>query len=335
MRIYLVGKTSVCVLEAIVNLVLSTVRHLGLSNKIMAHSYITDSHITLAVLMTCHNRRDITLSCLEALQKQANLSAVDLCVYLVDDGSSDGTSEAVKASYPSVKILHGDGSLFWVGGMRLAFAEALKSSHDYYIWLNDDTLLEPDAFSTLIETHQSLMQQGYPNSIVASSVRDIDSGELTYGGRVKSSKHFYHKFRSIEPGNEPKKCDTMQGNCVLIPQSVAAKVGNLDKAFIHTMGDIDYGLRASKLGCSVWIAPGYLGNCSQNSVRGNWADTEISLIQRLRKVIQPKAFPIKPWTVFARRHKGKFWFVYWILPYLRAVVGYRKLSASPSFRENT
>ncbi|MHC5831198.1 MAG: glycosyltransferase family 2 protein, partial [Nostoc sp.] len=75
----------------------------------------------LAVIMTCFNRRETTLICLRALAQQTK----SFDVYLTDDGSSDGTSKAVKVFYPQVQILQGNGNLFWVGGMRLAFAEAM------------------------------------------------------------------------------------------------------------------------------------------------------------------------------------------------------------------
>jgi GT2 family glycosyltransferase len=80
-----------------------------------------------AVLITCHNRKPKTLACLAALFNQELSPEVTIDVYLVDDGSTDGTAEAVHQAYPQVKILQGDGSLFWNRGMRKAFAEALIS----------------------------------------------------------------------------------------------------------------------------------------------------------------------------------------------------------------
>lgn len=282
----------------------------------------------LAVLITCYNRRDTTLACIQALYQQDAI----FDVFLVDDGSSDGTASAVKSHYPDINIIKGDGNLFWVGGMRLAFAEALKYNYDYYLWLNDDTLLEDNALSNLLNAHQTLTQRGYPHSIVVGSVKDPVTGEHTYGGRVRSQGWFSNTFKPVKPGKEPKECDTMQGNIVLIPNLVAEKVGNLDAAFIHTMGDLDYGLRARKLNCYVWVAPDYVGICSRNSVRGSWADTNLPLTERLQKVFQTKAFPIRAWTVFTRRHSGSFWFIFWTFPYLRALVGYKNLKVS-SFRE--
>ena len=283
----------------------------------------------LAVLLTCHNRRDTTLSCLKALYKQDAL----FDVFLVDDGSSDGTADAVKSYYPDVNITKGNGNLFWVGGMRLAFAEALKYNYDYYLWLNDDTLLKSDALPRLLDTHKLLIQRGRPNSIVVGSVEDPVTGAHTYGGRVRTNSWFSNTFKPLIPDCEPRECDTMQGNAVLIPSIVADKVGNLDSAFIHTMGDLDYGLRARKLGCSVWVSPGYIGVCSRNSMCGSWADTNLPLTERLQKVFQTKAFPLSAWTVFVKRHSGRFWFVFWIFPYLRALIGYKNLSVS-SFKES-
>ena len=56
-----------------------------------------------------------------------------MTVYLVDDGSRDGTSRSVAVRFPQISILEGDGSLFWNGGMRKAFAQRLPKVFDGYI----------------------------------------------------------------------------------------------------------------------------------------------------------------------------------------------------------
>ena len=284
----------------------------------------------LAVIMTCYNRRNTTLACLNALYQGKN----DCDVYLTDDGSSDGTTEAVKAEYPEVQILQGNGNLFWVGGMHLAFGEAIKYQYDYYLWLNDDTFLEANAVSKLLQLHQNLTELGYPDSIVVGSTKDSITGKATYGGAVKSKKWYSNKFEFLEPSSVIQKCDAMYGNCVLIPKSVAAKVGNIDTAFVHSLGDLDYALRARKLGCKIWAAPGYIGTCTKNSIRNSWADTNLNLLERLKKVLQIKAFPLKSWTIFCSRHSGPFWIFYWFLPYIRAIIGYKDLATSPTFSED-
>jgi GT2 family glycosyltransferase len=284
----------------------------------------------LAVIMTCFNRYKTTLTCLGALYQQTK----SFDVYLTDDGSSDGTSEIVKASYPQVRILKGNGNLFWVGGMRLAFAEAMQRDYDYYLWLNDDTILESKTFERLLSIHEQLSKEGHKNSILVGTTKDSLTGKASYGGAVKSCKWYSNKYEFLGSTQLLQECDTMFGNCVLIPHAVAKKLENIDAAFIHSLGDLDYGLRARKLGYSIWVAPEYVGTCSKNSIRNSWVDTKLPVLERLKKVVQVKAFPFKPWATFCRRHSGTFWLIYWFLPYLRAIIGYKNLAASPTFAED-
>ncbi|MCC5665172.1 glycosyltransferase family 2 protein [Nostoc sp. CHAB 5784] len=284
----------------------------------------------LAVVMTCYNRRNTTLACLHTLYEQTN----HCDVYLTDDGSSDGTAQAIKAEYPEVHILQGNGNLFWVGGMHLAFGEAIRNQYDYYLWLNDDTFLEANAVSKLLQIHQNLTEQGYSDSIVVGSTQDPITGRATYGGAVKSKKWYSNKFEFLKPSSVIQKCDAMYGNCVLMPKTVVAKVGNIDTAFVHTLGDLDYALRARKLGCQIWVAPGYVGTCTKNSIRNSWVDTNLTILERLKKALQIKAFPLKSWTIFCSRHSGLFWIFYWFLPYIRAIIGYKNLALSPTFSED-
>ena len=61
----------------------------------------------LAVLLTCFNRKATTLRCLEQLNKQNITASMD--VFLCDDGSTDGTSDAIKKLFPQVYIIKGSG----------------------------------------------------------------------------------------------------------------------------------------------------------------------------------------------------------------------------------
>ena len=64
----------------------------------------------IAVLITCHNRKEKTLQCLKALYKQEGLNSdYKMEVFLVDDASTDGTAVAVKDRYPLVNIIQGNG----------------------------------------------------------------------------------------------------------------------------------------------------------------------------------------------------------------------------------
>ncbi|MCB0846867.1 MAG: glycosyltransferase, partial [Bacteroidetes bacterium] len=69
----------------------------------MSHS---QSVIQIAVAMTCHNRRPKTVNCLERLYAQEGINEnFSLDIFLVDDGSTDGTAQEVEKQFPQVNII--------------------------------------------------------------------------------------------------------------------------------------------------------------------------------------------------------------------------------------
>lgn len=271
--------------------------------------------------MTCHNRREKTLASLAALSSQKLPLAVELRVYLVDDASTDGTAQAVGSTYPNVKIVSGNGSLFWNGGMRLAFSEAMSSDPDFYLWLNDDTMLFPDAVGKLISTYENLCDRGESFSVVVGSTCDPHTEKLTYGGMVRGAWWHPLKFCLLEPTEQVQPCQTMNGNCVLIPRQVAQVVGNLDPHFVHSTGDMDYGLRVRHHKGCVWLAPGYVGTCATHPIEDDfWENPNLTWRDRFNKITHAKGLPVGEWKVFAQRHAGVLWPIYWGLPYVRLLL---------------
>src|SRR6266542_2947767 len=178
----------------------------------------------------------------------------------------------------------------------------------------------PEA-ALLRDTARRLRERGGGAVIVAGSTRDPDSGELTYGGLVRPSRWRRLRWELVEPAaDQPRPCETISGNTVLISRAVVRRVGNIDPAFVQQMGDHDYGLRARAAGCSVWIAPGTLGTCAPNLRRPPGGEP---FLQEWQRVWSTKELLPGPWAVFSRRWAGRLWPVYWLSPYLRA--GFRLL----------
>jgi len=269
--------------------------------------------------MTCHNRRDKSLACLASLFKCDAVPDTALEVFLVDDGSIDGTSSTVSMHYPEVHLIAGDGNLYWNGGMRMAFAAAMAKGFDFYLWLNDDTFPCADAIQNMLDTHASVSKNGQLDSIVVGSTRDAITGQLTYGGEVHVSSWKPLALGHVQPGNNPLPCDTMNGNFVLVPSAAAERLGNLESGFSHAMGDTDYGLRATAANIQLWVAPGYIGTCGHNAKTNTYQDKSLSLKTRFRKILDVKGLPAGPWYVFTKRHGGILWPLYFVWPYLKVI----------------
>ena len=274
----------------------------------------------IAVLMTCHNRRETTLECLESLFIAQVPKETTLSIYLVDDGSTDGTGDSVRERYPDVKVLNGDGSLYWCGGMRLAWNEALKSGYDYYLWLNDDTLLFEDALLKMVSTERTVAAMERNPVILAGATRAKDSEKCTYGGKRFNGFFGMPAFKTIEPTSQPERCDAVNGNCVLVSERVVKRVGILSDDFVHGLADLDYGLRAKKQNVNCWIAPGYIGICQENPVKKALKVKSLSTQEGVRilgeSVTSP---PTREWLVFTRRHGGPLWPLLWFRTWLRVM----------------
>ncbi len=281
----------------------------------------------IAVLLSCHNRRDITLRCLGALREASLEPGLGLQVILVDDGSTDGTAEAVRLQFPQTEILSGDGSLFWAGGMRKAFGHALAQGFDFYLWLNDDTILDAGAISSLVRTARNL-PDAVRGVLVVGSTRDERTGALTYGGQRRGSALRPMRFLKVMPGSEPQRCDTVNGNCVLISAALARAIGNIDEGFVHGLGDFDYGLRVTRAGLGCWVMPGYVGTCSHNPLTNTMHDRELPLAVRWRKLVHRKGLPPGPWALLVRRHAGALWPLVWAWPYLKVLLTTRRIFPS-------
>jgi GT2 family glycosyltransferase len=273
----------------------------------------------IAVLITSFNRKDKTLAAIRGVYSQQLPVGKSCTVFLLDDNSGDGTAAAVKIEFPAVRLMSGDGARFWNGGMRIAYAEAQKEDFDFYVFLNDDSELWKDALQRLLETSAELQADGKSKAIVVGSLQDPNTGETTYGGLVRVNPWRKLNFTRLSPDLKRKECETFNANLVLIPREVTQRLGNLSNSFQHAMGDFDYGLRAWKHGCSVWVAPGYFGTCSRNSA-GRAEDSTLPFRERWKAFCGLKGLPPKQWRVLARRHAGPFWAIYFASPYVQFAV---------------
>lgn len=237
----------------------------------------------LAILLTVHNRKEKTLLCLENLKKQNLSNNLIVNIYLTDDGSTDGSYEAIRSNFPETFIIKGNGNLFWNRGMLTAWKEAAKFDYDYYLWLNDDTILFSDSLQKIVNISKS----NYDNSIiVGSTYGNEESRNTTYGGRK-----FGRNYKLIIPDEQKCiPCDTFNGNIVLIPRKVFKTVGFNDSYFHHSFGDIDYGLSARNKGLINYIAPGYYGICKRNNPIPLFRRRCYSVIKRYKLLYSPLGF---------------------------------------------
>lgn len=257
----------------------------------------------IAVLLTCFNRKNKTLESLGELYKAYSLvhANINISIYLTDDGSTDGTGEAVKSKYPQINVLQGTGDLFWAGGMRNSWNEALKGNYDGYLLLNDDTNVYENLFVELLETHDYSLSQFNEGGIYIGSTINYKTNLLSYGG-ANFTNRFMAYYTKVKPNGTPQECELGNANIMLVSKNVVNKIGILSKAYIHGLADFDYTLMAKKNKLPVMITPNFLGECLNENSNPYDKFSNLSLRDRIKVLYNPIGLDFKSNIQYMKRN---------------------------------
>jgi len=198
----------------------------------------------IEVIIPVHNRRAITLRCLELLSHQ---SEAEFRITVIDDGSSDGTSEAIRERFPYVDVLRGDGSLWWGGATNLGIRHILQRPvvAPYILLLNDDVEFAADYLACM-----KRCAEDNPGCLIGSlAVFGEDLGRVFWCGQAASHRQCRYGYVRRDGLSGCVPADTLPGRGMLIPTDVVARIGLFDaQAFPQYACDYDFSLRARKAG---------------------------------------------------------------------------------------
>ncbi len=249
----------------------------------------------IAILMTCYNRVNTTLECLRRLFTQKMPKGYLFDVWLVDDGSLDGTGDSVKLEYPQVNVIKSAGGLYWCKGMRLAWDSAAKAyKYDAYLWLNDDVMLYDFALSTILADYETVDDC----SVIVGAFHQAFGGEeISYGVSTPSGG-------KVVPQGEVIKADGFtSGNFVFVPKSVFEIVGPIYGGYHHAYGDYDYGMMLTRAHIPQYCSSKVLGVCPQQAERYFHLKGK-NLFQRFRLLFEPKGYCLHDAILFKYRNWG-------------------------------
>jgi GT2 family glycosyltransferase len=216
----------------------------------------------IALLIPVFNNLEFTKECLtklDILLAEKSLLHTDYSIIVIDDGSRDGTSEWLKANYPHVIVLQGDGNLWWSGGINMGASFAVQQGDfDYVMLWNNDIKPTDDYFTEL----DSLIPTISEESILGSKIYSM--GEETrvwsMGGRFNPRTGKLNMLGYGEQDGDkfaaPVRADWLPGMGTLLPMQVIQKIGYWDAVnFPQYQGDSDYTYRAKLSGFELWVYP--------------------------------------------------------------------------------
>ncbi len=215
--------------------------------------------------MVSLNCWDVIQTCLTSLRPSP--SGLQYEIIIVDNASTDGTPERLKACFPDVRLVQSDRNL----GFTKATNQAIElSTGDYLLWLNTDTILRPDSLPNLVQFLEARPQVG----IVGPKVLNADGSfqpQCRRGLPTPLASLFYLlKLNRLWPDNRtvgqylltylpvdnPNQVDAVSGCCLLARRQVWDDIGLLDEDIFGFGEDIDWCVRAKNAGWEVWYYPG-------------------------------------------------------------------------------
>lgn len=201
------------------------------------------------IVIPVFNRKEFTRDCLLSLRNQTYQGFKTV---IVDDGSTDGTSEMLATEFPEAIVIRGDGNLWWTASVNHGIELALKENAEYVLTLNNDTHAKEDFLEKMI-----FWAKKKPNAILGALAIDSVTQKPIYAGghfswATSSIKPVLSQYNGTLPGGL-HEVDHFPGRGLLIPKIVFDTVGLFNqKVFPHYVADFDFTHQACKKGFSVY-----------------------------------------------------------------------------------
>ena len=199
----------------------------------------------LFIVIPVHNRVQLTQGCLLSLRRQTRN---DFKVVVIDDGSTDGTSEMVSSSFPESLLLRGDGNLWWTGATNLGVRHALDWGATYLMTLNDDVIATEDFVEKMLS-----WAERKPKALLGAVALDRTTRKPVYGGETINWKlaSYVSLLNVLKPEQQHglHEVSHLPGRGLLIPAEVFHKIGFFDAGhFPQAVADHDFTHRAIRAG---------------------------------------------------------------------------------------
>ena len=215
---------------------------------------------SVAVVIPAFNRRDITLNSLRQLE-ELDWAGVDHTVIVIDDGSTDGTGQAILNTYPSAIVLQGNGDLWWTGAINLGLRHAIDIDADYVLLLNDDLEVDHSFFKNIwsaASLHKGALIGGVKLARNSEGDEYVVSGPFMVNGFLQKIENPCSGWPIEKLENEKHiQCDLLGGAALLIPLDIVHSIGFMDfKRFPHNWGDFEFTRRAKLAGYNCVLVTG-------------------------------------------------------------------------------
>ena len=195
--------------------------------------------MNLVAVVLSYNGREDTLAALESLR--------GIGTVVVDNGSTDGSAEAVAATFPDVELVRTGVNLGFAGGNNVGIRRALDRGADWVLLLNNDATVEPGLVEALAAAAEARPDAG----VLACKVLFADSDRLWYAGAEFDSVTGRSRHEGFGEPDEPGTLrDTRRatGAAMAVSRAAIEAAGLLDEELFLYAEDLEWSLRIRRAG---------------------------------------------------------------------------------------
>jgi GT2 family glycosyltransferase len=207
----------------------------------------------VAAIVLNYNGREVTLQALASLAAM-DYPACDLIV--VDNGSTDGSYEAVAAAFPAVIQVRTEENQGPAGGANLGMRRALAGGYDYLLILNNDIEVAADFVTRLVEVAESAPDVGIvgPKGYFYWDRERIWSAGGRLPFREAATKERGEGRLDRGQFDRTEEVDYVNGCAMLVKRRVVEEVGLWDPIYHLSVEDADFCMRAKEAGYRCFYA---------------------------------------------------------------------------------
>jgi len=207
------------------------------------------------VILNWNNAPD-TLDCLESVSK---LDYPDYSIVVVDNGSTDGSADKIRARYPTLDILELETNLGYAAGNNVGIHYALATGTEYILVLNNDTLVASTMLTELVQVAESQPEVG----MIGPTMYCVDPTDALFaaGSFISWARGETHNRGMFQPTagytglKRPEPVDYIAGCCVLVRRQLIEATGVLDPVYYLNFEDVEWGVQAQRHGFEVIYVP--------------------------------------------------------------------------------
>jgi GT2 family glycosyltransferase len=221
--------------------------------------------VDVAIIIVNWNGKDLLRRCLDAVQQ--TVQQVSHVTYVVDNHSSDGSAEMVRAEYPWVKLIANTENLGFAKANNQAMRLSLEESR-YVLLLNSDAFVKANCIDYMVTFMDQHPEAGlgapkllYEDGRLQRSCYSFPTlwTEFTIAlgaDKFLSKVPFFGDYNLTHWGYDTvREVDVIMGAFMLARREAVQQVGLMDEAFFMYSEEVDWCYRFQAAGWKTLFTP--------------------------------------------------------------------------------